>query len=120
MGAFWDKDAMDCALVAVRRWWSGSKPELGLVRPNEMGVRQVVNYLAPSMSQAPLTDSHDPHSTVHIGSIQTHGTQLLLVSSNRLDSWHRNPGMHNAAQFQTAMYCVENKSFVFFSLASPV
>jgi hypothetical protein len=70
--------------------------------------------------QATLTGSRDLHSIAYIGSIQTHGTQLLLVSSNRLDSWQRNPGMHNAAQFQTAVYCVENKSSVFFSLPSRV
>jgi hypothetical protein len=73
--------------------------------------------LMATMNQATPTASRDLHSTAHNGSIQTHGTQLLLVSSNRFDSSPRSPGKHNAGRFQPAAQRVENESFVFVSLA---
>ena len=58
---------------------------------NKIGVIQPANPFGLSMSQVILTGSRDPCSIDYIGSIQIHGTQLLLVSSNRFDSWHRSP-----------------------------
>src|SRR6266404_2308332 len=64
-----------------------------------------------STSQATQAPSGDRHSTVHIGSIRIHGTQLLLVSSNRFDFGWRSPETHSAFRFQPATACGENKSF---------
>src|SRR5258707_4012989 len=64
-----------------------------------------------STSQATQAPSGDRHSTVHIGSIRIHGTQLLLVSSNRFDSGRRNRQKHSAVRFQSATEFGENKSF---------
>lgn len=62
------------------------------------------------MSQETLTRLRDRHSTVDIGSIQIHGTQLLLVSSNQSDSWRRIPGTDSAARFQPAESCAGNET----------
>jgi hypothetical protein len=83
-----------------------------------MGVGKWRISLMATMNQATPTASRDLHSTAYIGSIQTHGTQLLLVSSNRFDSSHRSPGKHNAARFQPAAQYAENESSVFVSFAS--
>src|SRR5882762_1987661 len=64
-----------------------------------------------STSQATQAPSGDRHSTIHIGSIRIHGTQLLLVSSNRFDFGRRSPETHSAFRFQPATASGENKSF---------
>src|SRR6267142_3604845 len=75
-----------------------------------------------STSQATPAPSGDRHSTVHIGSIRIHGTQLLLVSSNRFDFGRRSPERHSAFRFQPATACGENKSsaWICFPALKPV
>ena len=67
--------------------------------------------LRSPMSQGAQTGSSDRHSTVHIGSIRTHGTQLLLVSSNRFDLPWRSPQRHSAVRCSPATACEESKRF---------
>jgi hypothetical protein len=71
------------------------------------------------MSRETPAGSRDRHSTAYIGSIQIHGTQLLLVSSNRFDSLRHNPETHTAARFQPAAYCAENEGFASVWFAFP-
>jgi len=82
--------------------------------------RRLFRLLKFPRNQATRALSRRRHSTVHIGCSQTHGTQLLLVSSNRQDFWRRSPGRSSAARFQPARAYAENENFAWaFFGASP-
>ena len=62
---------------------------------------------APRIRAVPA-DSSYRYSIVHIASSQNHGTELLLVSSNRFDFLRDNPRKHNVARSQRVTECAEN------------
>jgi len=51
----------------------------------------------------------DRHSIFRIAYSQSHGTQSLLISSNRSGSCRHNPETNSAAQFRSAKVHAENE-----------